>query len=222
MADEAPIASTSQAPQPDPAPEQQTLGRRAKLTQDALFVASNKVIKVLDDKAMKQCLPPRWNDQYPDLIPGLREMVISTYKEGVPLAWNDLATSADFIAKANELDRLLEEAKARQARGETPRNAYETGLDATITTPSATTPRLQSSISQLRQKRLALAEQNQATYDRIAALSRTVTSQERQNDEILTHFMQSVAALKEIDGEPLSTLQDELVKVVGPALASAS
>ncbi|GAA5873791.1 hypothetical protein JCM3774_000683, partial [Rhodotorula dairenensis] len=170
---------------PDAAP---LLGRRAKLTQDALFVASNKVIKVLDDKAMRQCFPPEWDQRYPDLIPGLREIVVSTYKEGVPLAWNDLAQSADFIAKANELDRLLDEAKQRQARSEPPKNAYELGLDATVTTPSATTPRLESAISLLRQKRLALADQNRATYERIKALSQTSAALERQNDDILTHF----------------------------------
>lgn len=99
------------------------------------------------DKAMRQCFPRTWNEQYPDLIPGLKALVGATYTEGVPvrcpkayrrlapnshadncgqqLAWNDLAQSADFIAKANELDRLLEDAKARKARGEAPRNAYE-------------------------------------------------------------------------------------------------
>lgn len=35
-----------------------------------------------------------------------------------------------------------------------------------------------------------LAEQNQSTYERIATLSRTVASVERQNDEILKHFTQ--------------------------------
>ncbi|BGP57694.1 hypothetical protein JCM8202_005477 [Rhodotorula sphaerocarpa] len=216
-----PQAAASQAPAPPPAAASSSLGRRAKLTQDALFVASNKVIRVLDDKAMRQCFPPQWDKEYPDLIPGLREIVVSTYTEGVPLAWNDLAQSADFIAKANELDRLLEDAKARKAAGEPPRNAYEVGLDATVTTPSATAPRLRSAIEELRQRRQALAEQNTAAYDRIAALSRTVTAQERQNDEILTHFTQSVAALKDIDESALVKLQDELVQVVGPALASA-
>ncbi|POY75868.1 hypothetical protein BMF94_0950 [Rhodotorula taiwanensis] len=223
-----PIASTSQAPQGAPtaalpvaAAAPVPLGRRAKLTQDALFAASNKVIKVLDDKAMRQCFPRTWNEQYPDLIPGLKALVVATYTEGVPLAWNDLAQSADFIAKANELDRLLEDAKARKARGEAPRNAYEIGLDATVTTPSATAPRLRSAIEELREKRRALSEQNAATYERIASLSQTATSLERQNDEILTHFTQSVAALKEIDEESLVALQDELVKVVGPALANA-
>ncbi|GAA5964295.1 hypothetical protein JCM8115_006059 [Rhodotorula mucilaginosa] len=225
MAD-APIAAPSlpaEAAPPPAATATTPLGRRAKLTQDALFVASNKVIKVLDDKAMRQCFPPDWDEQYPDLIPGLREMVVATYKEGIPLAWNDLAQSADFVSKANELDRLLEEAKQRQARGEPPRNAYEIGLDATVTTPSATTPRVQNAITLLRQKRLALAEQNQSTYERIATLSRTVASVERQNDEILKHFTQSVAALREVDNDSsLAALQDELVKVVGPTLASTS
>lgn len=98
---------------------------------------------------MRQCFPPEWDQQYPDLIPGLKDIVVSTYKEGIPvrspapsptllgratltpsfpasqLAWNDLAQSADFVAKANELDRLLDEAKQRQAAGQPPRNAYE-------------------------------------------------------------------------------------------------
>ena len=113
-----------------------------------------------------------------------------------------------------------------------------------------------------------LAEQNQSTYERIATLSRTVASVERQNDEILKHFTQvrrrfvsfrfvrsglyllprtcsfrlvtdrskgktpfssstngkqSVAALREVDNDSsLAALQDELVKVVGPTLASTS
>ena len=37
------------------------------------------------DKAMRQCFPPDWDEQYPDLIPGLREMVVATYKEGIPV-----------------------------------------------------------------------------------------------------------------------------------------
>lgn len=87
---------TQSAPQP---------GRRAKLTQDALVVASNKVVKALEcapalalarkyrytdtqansDKAMRQCFPQRWADEYPDLVPGLRDMVVSTYNDGVPV-----------------------------------------------------------------------------------------------------------------------------------------
>lgn len=41
-----------------------------------------------------------------------------------------------------------------------------------------------------RRRRTQLSEQNAATYERIASLSQTATSLERQNDEILTHFTQ--------------------------------
>ncbi|BGP10786.1 hypothetical protein OF846_004585 [Rhodotorula toruloides] len=197
-------------------PQEHTeLGRRAKLTQDALVVASSKVIKTLDDKAMRQCFPQRWADEYPDLIPGLRDMVVSTYNDGVPLAWNDLVRTAGFVEKANELDRLIAEAQARKDAGEEPRNLYQMGLDGTITVPSATVPVLQTSISSLRQKRQALANKNAETYARIAALSQTVSAQETQNEEILTQFTESVKALKEIDEAGMTALQDELVRVVG-------
>lgn len=99
------------------------------------------------DKAMRQCFPQRWADEYPDLIPGLRDMVVSTYNDGVPvrgpspslsppstthrtllvaqLAWNDLVRTAGFVEKANELDRLIAEAQARKDAGEEPRNLYQ-------------------------------------------------------------------------------------------------
>ncbi|KAL7342142.1 hypothetical protein BJY59DRAFT_585657 [Rhodotorula toruloides] len=137
---------------------------------------------------MRQCFPQRWADEYPDLIPGLRDMVVSTYNDGVPLAWNDLVRTAGFVEKANELDRLIAEAQARKDAGEEPRNLYQMGLDGTITVPSATVPVLQTSISSLRQKRQALANKNAETYARIAALSQAVSAQETQNEEILTQF----------------------------------
>lgn len=34
---------------------------------------------------MRQCFPQRWADDYPDLIPGLRQMVVDTYNAGVPV-----------------------------------------------------------------------------------------------------------------------------------------
>ncbi|BGP27082.1 hypothetical protein JCM10295v2_006044 [Rhodotorula toruloides] len=230
-------------PQPEQQPHeqhQQEMGRRAKLTQDALVVASSKVIKTLDDKAMRQCFPQRWADEYPDLVPGLRDMVVSTYNDGVPLAWNDLVRQAGFVEKANELDRLIVEAQARKDAGGEPRNLYEMGLDGTITVPSSTVPVLRTSISSLRQKRQAvrpslpsfvllslaadedestqLAEENAQAYARIAALSQTVSAREKQNDEILTQFAESVQALKKIDEGGLTALQDELVRVVGNQL----
>ncbi|GEM10873.1 mind kinetochore complex component Nnf1 [Rhodotorula toruloides] len=206
-------------PQPEQQPHeqhQQEMGRRAKLTQDALVVASSKVIKTLDDKAMRQCFPQRWADEYPDLVPGLRDMVVSTYNDGVPLAWNDLVRQAGFVEKANELDRLIVEAQARKDAGGEPRNLM--GLDGTITVPSSTVPVLRTSISSLRQKRQALAEENAQAYARIAALSQTVSAREKQNDEILTQFAESVQALKKIDEGGLTALQDELVRVVGNQL----
>ncbi|GAA6013280.1 hypothetical protein JCM10207_000841 [Rhodosporidiobolus poonsookiae] len=191
------------------------LGRRAKLTHDALLVASNKVIKVLDDKAMRQCFPQRWADEYPDLIPGLKDMVVSTYSAGVPLAWDDLAQSADFIAKANALDSILADAQARKDRGEAPRELHRLGTDGTVTTPSATVPVLRSAIADLRTKREALAQKNTASYARLAALADRTTAQDAQNAAILSQFAETIKALEAIDQTAMLQLQDELVKVVG-------
>ncbi|BGP19422.1 hypothetical protein JCM10213_000659 [Rhodosporidiobolus nylandii] len=207
-----------QQPQPHTQDEPPQLGRRAKLTRDALLVASNKVARVLDDKAMRQCFPQRWADEFPDLIPGLKEMVLSTYSAGVPLAWDDLTRSANFVDKANELDRLLADAQARKEAGEEPKEAYKLGTDGTITIPSLTVPPLRSSISSLRAKREALAAKNAATYARISALSERATNQEQQNEAILAQFAASVKSLEEIDQQAIAELQDELVKVVGKDL----
>ncbi|GAA5995548.1 uncharacterized protein JCM10292_005242 [Rhodotorula paludigena] len=207
------------APAPDaPVPPQPALGRRAKVTQDALVAASNKVIGVLDDKAVRQCFPQKWADDYPDLVPGLRQMVVDTYNAGVPLAWDDLVRSHRFIEKANELDQLLEDAKGRKERGEPPKNLYQTGLDGTITIPSATVPVLRTAIEELREKRKALAARNDATFERVASLSRSTNSLEAQNEAILTHFAASMQALKEIDEKAVLELQDELVRIVGTQL----
>ncbi|KPV72670.1 uncharacterized protein RHOBADRAFT_55754, partial [Rhodotorula graminis WP1] len=113
-----------QDPQPNPQPPPVKLGRRAQLTQDVLLAASSRVIKVLDDKAMRQCFPQRWADDYPHLVPGLRQLVVDTYTQGVPLAWNDLARAHDFVHKANQLDLLLADAQLRKDRGDPPRDLY--------------------------------------------------------------------------------------------------
>ncbi|GAA5886356.1 hypothetical protein JCM6882_001615 [Rhodosporidiobolus microsporus] len=203
---------------PEPPQDPPQLGRRAKITQDALLAASNKVIKVLDDKAMRQCFPPRWADEYPDLIPGLKDMVVSTYTAGVPLAWDDLARSANFVEKANELDEIIADAQARKDAGEAPRDLYSLGTDGTVTIPSSTVPELRNSLSRLRAKRQALAEKNALTYARIAALSDRTQQQEETNEAILAQFAASVKALDEIDQTALLQLQDQLVKVVGKDL----
>ena len=100
------MADPQPQPQP-PAPAPLKLGRRAQLTQDVLLAASSRVIKVLEsvplslsrrpdpahsplstlcsDKAMRQCFPQRWADDYPDLIPALSQLVVDTYTRGVPV-----------------------------------------------------------------------------------------------------------------------------------------
>ncbi|GAA6049934.1 hypothetical protein JCM3770_007056 [Rhodotorula araucariae] len=200
-----------QAP-PPPAPK---LGRRAQLTQDVLLAASNRVIKVLDDKAMRQCFPQQWADAYPDLIPGLRDMVVETYTKGVPLAWDDLARAHDFVDKANQLDALLADAQARKDRGEPPRNLYHSGLDAAVTVPSATVPVLRAATDTLRTKREALAARNEATHARIAALADTAARLEAQNAAILAHFSAEMNALQAVDENGIQALQEQLVAVVG-------
>ncbi|BGP42865.1 hypothetical protein JCM10449v2_006877 [Rhodotorula kratochvilovae] len=207
-----PMKDAQPQPQDPPKPK---LGRRAQLTQDVLLAASNRVIKVLDDKAMRQCFPQQWADAYPDLIPGLRDIVLDTYTAGVPLAWDDLARAHDFVNKANALDALLADAQARKDRGEPPRELYQKGLDAALTVPSATVPVLQSATDSLRAKREALAVRNAETYKRIAALAGTAESLEAQNEAILEHFNAEMDALKAVDEDGLKALQEQLVAVVG-------
>ncbi|GAA5874126.1 hypothetical protein JCM1840_000358 [Sporobolomyces johnsonii] len=211
MADPAP-----QGPPPPPQPVPQ-LGRRAKLTQDALLAASNKVIKVLDEKAMAQCFPT-YADKEQRLLVGLREMVVNAFNEAVPLAWSDMVRNANFIEKANELDSIVADAEARRKRNEDPRNLFATGANGSITIPNATVPILRSATAELREKRKALAEKNAATYDRIAQLSTTTTSSEAQIQQIVQDFEKTIQVLETVDQKALEGLQDELVKVVGNEL----
>ncbi|GAA6036314.1 hypothetical protein JCM8097_001658 [Rhodosporidiobolus ruineniae] len=200
---------------PPPAP---TLGKRAQVTHHALLTASNKVIHTLDEKAMLECFPQRWADNYPDLIPGLRDLVVEKYSQGVQLAWDDLVRDAQFIEKANELDDIIADARRRKEAGEEPRELYRLGTDPTVTVPSATVPSLRLATSDLRAKREALAAKNQATYARIAALSTSAAQQEEQNEAILAQFAATVKALGNVDQSALEELQAELVKVVGHSL----
>ncbi|GAA5929851.1 hypothetical protein JCM1841_000506 [Sporobolomyces salmonicolor] len=207
------------APEGPPAPAQPVpqLGRRAKLTQDALLAASNKVIKVLDEKAMAQCFPT-YADKEQRLLVGLREMVVNAFNEAVPLAWSDMVRNANFIEKANTLDIIVADAEARRKRNEDPRNLFATGANGSVTIPNATVPILRNATAELREKRIALAEKNAATYERIARLCTATTSSEAQIQQILQDFQTTIQALETIDQKALEEMQDELVKVVGNEL----
>ncbi|GAA6063575.1 hypothetical protein JCM10212_003154 [Sporobolomyces blumeae] len=192
-------------------------GRRAKLARDALLAASRKTIKVLDDKAMAQCFP-EYAQTEQRLLAGLKEMVTNAFNEAIPVAWSDLVKSANFIEKANELDAIIADAEARKKRNEQPQHHYAIGADGTFTIPSATVPILRSATEELKEKRLALADQNAEIYERVATLSTTTEASEAQVQQILDDFQKTLDNLNAVDEKRLLELRDKMVAVIGDEL----
>ncbi|ORY41756.1 hypothetical protein BCR35DRAFT_311333 [Leucosporidium creatinivorum] len=227
MAPPAPVASTSAAPAPASAPSVPP-GRRAKLTEEALLAASRKVIKVLTTQSMRQSFseiaavfedpsvygPEEGKQQFEVLMEGLKEIVVGHYGKGIPLAWADMCERYSFIERANELDLVVEKAKQAKKEGAAPRNLYQLGADGQITIPNSTIPVLRTAASELREKRLALAEQNTATYDRISKSQATVTRMEGQLKDILDDFAKAMDILKSVDDQAIAELQDQLLEAV--------
>ncbi|KAK4048112.1 hypothetical protein OIV83_004982 [Microbotryomycetes sp. JL201] len=201
----APDASTSDTPL---AP----LGKRAEITQDALMRASSKVTKTLTDKAMLECFPEldqayqRAYDNDPALakqhltatLTNLKQQFVKDFDERIPVLWAQTCKKYEFIERANQLDKVVEEAKQAKARGDEPRNMFFYGADGSISIPSATVPVLRQATEDLKAKRIA----HQATVDRT----------ETQLREMAQDFVKAMETLKAIDSRELTSLQDQLLQ----------
>ncbi|KAI5476751.1 mind kinetochore complex component Nnf1 [Pseudohyphozyma bogoriensis] len=208
-----PQASTSSAPPLAAAPAEapRVVGRRAKLSQEALEAAASKVIKTLTDSRMAQCFPT-YKDEYPELMKALRTLVVNKFNEGI--AWEHVLKQSDFIEKANELDRIVGEAEASRKKGEAPKALYKTGADPTITVASATVPILRAATAELKAKRLALEAKNRATYEQIAKDQQEAARREEAIKDILEQFQVAMRTLEEIDKGDTEDLQAKLVAVL--------
>lgn len=84
--------------------------RRAKVTQDALLAASNKVISVLSDKAMRESFSEiatlfqqeevfgveEGKLQFEVLMKRLKELVVESYKAGIPVSIRRVCPTAEY------------------------------------------------------------------------------------------------------------------------------
>ncbi|KAM0790987.1 hypothetical protein ACM66B_004287 [Microbotryomycetes sp. NB124-2] len=206
------------------------LGRRAKLTQDALMAASRKVTKTLTDKAMIECFPElerayetayaanerddpaMAKQQFKTSLNTLKQQFVKDFDERIPVLWAQTCKRYEFIERANQLDKIVEEAKQAKARGDEPRNTFFYGADGTITIPSATIPVLRQATEELKAKRLALAEQNRATFEQILQHQTTVDRTEKQLRDMAQDFKKAMETLKAIDSQDLTKLQDQLLQ----------
>ncbi|GAA5850623.1 hypothetical protein JCM5353_003964 [Sporobolomyces roseus] len=196
------------------ADEPATQKSRAVLTERALKAASGTVIRVLNDKTMKQCFPT-YDD---NLLQSLQQIVVGRYNLLMAPAWEDYARHFDFANKSNEFASIMDDAEERRARKEPPNNNHLIAADGNITIPSSTVPILRSATEELREKRLALAEQNAQTYQRIAQLSTSTTSSEQQIQKILDDFQKVLENVEAVDNKSLFELRDRMIKIVGQDL----
>ncbi|GAA5835796.1 hypothetical protein JCM3766R1_005849 [Sporobolomyces carnicolor] len=195
-------------------PPQQQTGKRAKTTKQALDIASERVVAVLNDKAMKQCFP-KYQDEF---LRNLQVAFVKQFKEAIPPAWEDHTKEFAFLDKLEQFDKICLEADERRKRHERPRNLYAIAGDGSITIPSATAPILASATEELRQKRLALAEENDKTYTRIAQVSKATDTSEEQVQKILRDFQKVLDDVKSIDEEKVHDLQEKMLRIIGQDL----
>ncbi|KAK4697142.1 hypothetical protein P7C70_g8259, partial [Phenoliferia sp. Uapishka_3] len=140
----------------------------------------------------------------------LKARVEEIYKQGVKRAIQMSMETYNFVEKANELDKVVEDAVKRRASGEPPRMLYlyalafhlfeakerrlmchsvdRKGADASITVPNATVPVLRAATLELRTKRLELEARNKATFEALAQDTAIHERTERQIREILDDF----------------------------------
>ncbi|GAA5879999.1 hypothetical protein JCM16303_004431 [Sporobolomyces ruberrimus] len=187
------------------------LGKRNKLTGEALGFASDKVIRVLNDKTMRQCFP-KYGD---DLLQTMRTKFVDNFEKSVPHAWQDHTKDFDFLNKLDHFDAICQEAEQRKNRGETPKCHYAIAGDGSITIPSATVPILRTATEELRQKRLALAEENDSTYKGIADMSTTANNSEAQIQKILEDFQKVLADVEAVDEKQIAELRNKMLEIVG-------
>ncbi|KAM0755979.1 hypothetical protein T439DRAFT_344911 [Meredithblackwellia eburnea MCA 4105] len=198
-----------------PAQEQQQveLGLRAKNATEILEAAAERVIQSLTEKKFGQSFPD-YQEQYPELMKALKARVEQIYRIGIKEAIKISMAKFEFVEKANELDRILKEARERKERGEKPGEWYLKGADATITIPSTTVPLLRAASAELRERRLALEKKNRATYDEIARNQQACERTEAQIREILDEFKKSITILESVDPSTANELQRRLVEAL--------
>ncbi|KAK4055423.1 hypothetical protein OIO90_003261 [Microbotryomycetes sp. JL221] len=210
------------------------LGRRAKLTHDALMAASRKVTKSLTDKAMLECFPElaqayerAYNNNDDDnnnnrdarqqldaTLSKLKQEFLKDFDERIPILWQDTCQRYQFVERANELDRIVDIAKQSKVRGDEPKNMFFYGADGTITIPSATIPVLRDATEQLKAKRVELENQNKATFEQILQDQAIIERTEQQLKDMVADFKNAMETLRSIDSNELSKLQEQLLQSV--------
>ncbi|GAA5983634.1 hypothetical protein JCM5350_004893 [Sporobolomyces pararoseus] len=194
--------------------QSKSISKRANVTRQALDLACEKVVKVLNDKAMKQCFP-KYQD---DFLKNLQTAFVKQFSDAIPPAWEDHTKEFDFLNKVEQFDEICGKATERKKAGQPPTNTYAIAGDGTITIPSATVPILKTATEELRQKRLALAEENARTYQRISETSISTNNSEEQIQKILGDFQKVLEDVKSVDEKQISELQEKMLKIIGQDL----
>ncbi|GAA5900821.1 uncharacterized protein JCM6883_004667 [Sporobolomyces salmoneus] len=194
--------------------ESATPSKRAKTTRHALDITSQRVVAVLNDKAMKQCFP-KYQDEF---LQNLQGAFVKQFKDAIPPAWEDHTKEFDFLNKLEQFDKICLQAEERRKRREQPSNSYAIAGDGSITIPSATVPILRSATEELRHKRLALAEENAQSYQRISEMSTATNTSEEQIQKILGDFKKVLEDVKKVDEKQINELQEKMLQIIGQDL----
>lgn len=160
---------------------------------------------------MAQCFPTYARD-YPALVKHLKALVKDNYTELVPEAWQVIIDANNFIEKANQLDHILKDAEQRKQNKGLPTDSWQICADPHITVPHATVPLLQKGINNLRAKRLALADQNQATFESILESQATAEKIEARLKQFTADFEASMELLAAVDFDAMAQLQERILE----------
>lgn len=165
-----PEAATSRSPSPAaPPPTPSAPGPRATALQKLYNDAINHILKTCSYSNFSTCFPTP-AQQVPGSLKMLHEQFTHKLGDSMRKEFESILEERNVVASLNELDRLIDDAKARKAKAAS--EAQHTGHKADIPTPAHTLPARQLYISHLaptltefektmRERQHILAEENQ-------------------------------------------------------------
>ncbi|KAF8471811.1 Nnf1-domain-containing protein [Kalaharituber pfeilii] len=114
-----PALSAAAAPPPGPEPAPATPGLRATAFREVLSRALHHTLKGLTDPHFLSCFPtPAAHPAHRATLLDVHRQLITQYDALATASFENVLERFETVTKLNELDRLIEEAKARKAKAE--------------------------------------------------------------------------------------------------------
>ncbi|KAL7009743.1 hypothetical protein EMMF5_000651 [Cystobasidiomycetes sp. EMM_F5] len=191
-------------------------GSRAAATRAIITKASQKVIERVTLDAMQQSFPD-FADSDAEFIQSLTDKTRSDLQAGFDQAWQTFFEDSefrDFIARANEVDRVYAAATQRLSRREAPQDAWKQGRDPVLAIRATVMPKLLARLDSLRDTRADLAAQSEDRMHRIRTLQAENDVLEADAKAMLASVAEANKNLTGIDAEAVSQLVDSITPLL--------